>query len=216
MSSALSSRWQRGVPSRLERLRNERYNRSWISKFAFKNTEFMPIEESISGPESGDDRNPHQLVWLRNVQYAINVAKRYDDIKSYTFLDLGCGTGVPSIFALIRCGFLAAEGFDIDSRFVKWARENAELTDVREGICFFQADATKVRLKDKKYFIFFFNSFGSETLGVFLDKNRAVLRRRNSMLCLVNDWAAPEVFKREDTTLLFRNSRKNTSLFKFS
>lgn len=216
MSDAVAPPWKRGVPSRLERFRNERFNQRWISNFAFENTDFMEIEETISGPEFGDDRNPHQLVWLRNIQYAVKVAKRYGDIKSHTFFDLGCGTGVPSIFARIRCGFRAAEGFDIDSRFVGWAIKNANLAGVREKISFFQADAAEVRLEDGKYFVFFFNSFGAETLGLFLDKNRAVLERNNSMLCLVNDWAAPDISKRENATLLFRNSRKNTSLFRFS
>ncbi len=216
MANDPSSPLARGIPSRIERVLNEARNSRWISKYAFVQTGFMPLGEGATTQGMPQDANPHQLVWLANLQYGVRKAAQFEGITSWNFLDLGCGTGVPSIYAHLRLGFKRSEGFDIDSRFIEWAKENARRAGVEKDVIFETANASDFMLPDRKYFLFFFNSFGEVTLKAFLETNKDRLEKNRAIICLVNDWAAPLISSMENTSLLFRNVKRNLSLFRFS
>ena len=215
MTTKESVRWARGVPSLPVRKWNDSRNKFWVSRHGFEHTEYMPLGDSPKKDGWSPDSNPHQLVWLTNLNYAVKQTRRFVGLEQFSFLDLGCGTGVPSIYAHMVLGFRTAGGFDIDERFVKWANENAERVGLRSKVSFQEADASEFVLLDDKYFLFFFNSFGEATLTSFLSKNRDSLERHNSVLCLVNDLAAAAVFALPNVSLLFRNPKRNLSVFQF-
>lgn len=215
MMTKQSTRWTRGTPSRLERKWNDIRNKFWITRYRFRRTEYMPLGDSVKKEGESQDSNPHQLVWLSNLDHCTKRAKKFVGLEQYAFLDLGCGTGVPSIYAHLRLDFRKAGGFDIDERFVQWANENAERAGVRSKVSFEVEDADRFVLPDEKFFLFFFNSFGEATLSSFLSRNRTSLEKNRSVLCLVNDLAAEAVSAMPNNLLLFRSSRKNLSLFQF-
>lgn len=213
--SEQSINWRRGVPSRIERLWRGTFNEYWIARHRFGYTNYMPLSDAISTSQLAGDSNPHQLVWLSNIDYAVKMASRFIEIDDYSFLDMGCGTGVPALYAYSKLGFRNASGFDIDERFVMWARENAERAGVKGEVKFQNADAKEVTLRDEKTFLFFFNSFGESTLNSVLDNNQVSLEKNRSVICLVNDLLGPAVAARRNTRLLWRSWKRNVSLFQF-
>lgn len=61
--------------------------------------------------------------------------------ESRSMLDVGCGSGILAI-AAARLGYTPVRGFDNDSEAVRIARENAELNQVQEFICWETLDLT--------------------------------------------------------------------------
>ncbi len=195
---------QRNSPGRFSSLSNESFNWSWISRHKLKS-----YEGSL---ERGRDSRPFEVVWLRNLDRLISAAERagYETSDS-RFVDIGCGVGIPSLYAAHRYAFLSVGGFDLDQTLVDIAVANSRHFNVASE--FWVADAQKARLPTEKQHVFLFNPFGTETAAAFLDHNVETLRRSNSIVLLANDHLLPTCQEFGET--LWRNQRWNCSIVKF-
>lgn len=94
-------------------------------------------------------KNPLKKIPWQKIQadYFVEVIES-DMIKSGSVLDLGCGTGVKSIY-LAKKGFQVT-GIDISKTAIKFAKENSKRAKVKAK--FLVADATDLSfLKNKKF-----------------------------------------------------------------
>lgn len=95
-------------------------------------------------------------------------------LSEFTFVDLGCGKGLPLMLA-VRRGFRAAIGVELDSGLAAIARQNARTFTARMGVA---ADAIEILEQDAAEFdaperptaLFMFNPFGADTLRAVLDR----------------------------------------------
>jgi len=63
-------------------------------------------------------------VWLLNLKRLYDLTKKKLDIKNYHFLDIGCGNGIPLIYAYKKLPFKSYSGFDFVSNYVDISNKN--------------------------------------------------------------------------------------------
>jgi SAM-dependent methyltransferase len=93
-------------------------------------------------------------------------------LADFTFVDLGCGKGLPLMLAMQR-GFGSVMGVELDAGLAATARQNARAFTVRTGIAddaiqVLEQDAAEFDLPERPTALFMFNPFGAETLGAVL------------------------------------------------
>jgi len=89
-----------------------------------------------------------KIFWQETQADYLKELIRASKVKPGKALDLGCGTGIKSIF-LVKNGF-SVTGIDISETAINYAKENAKKENI--NIDFFVHDATDLRfLKDKKF-----------------------------------------------------------------
>ena len=189
------------APSKLTSVSNHLYNRAWVT--------LNGLNASATPERNHPDGRSFQVVWLRNVDRLIRAAQRHGaDTNAAHFVDVGCGVGIPSIYAERRYDFAGASGFDLDPSLVDVAKANSKASGDR---CeFWVADANHEVLPSRKTVLFMFNPFGAETARKFLNLNAPALIRTGSVALLANDHLLP-VFM-EHGTLLWRSQRWNCSV----
>ncbi len=196
--------FQRSTPGRVARLLHTKYNNRWI--------QLRGLDVPISVIPTGADSNPFQVVWLKNVDRLLRAARSLgDDSATFDFIDVGCGSGIASIYAQRRYSLKNSGGFDLDPSLVEAANRNAR----RSGFSarFWVGDAAKEIFSDKRCFLFFFNPFGEATVRSLLANNWRALADSQSTALLANDHALP-VFL-EYGTLGWRDNRWNCSVVQF-
>ena len=113
------------------------------------------------------------------------------DYKSFSLLDVGCGSGISTLFFHQKYDFQRCDGFDFSSSLIGLANKNKNIINGdgadTTSISFKMADARKIKLQDKRYAVFMFNPFGWETMNQFVSKNIEVLQRNNSVILYAND-----------------------------
>jgi ribosomal protein L11 methylase PrmA len=128
--------------------------------------------------------------WLLNIKRLYNLTERYVDLKDYHFLDIGCGNGIPLIYAYKKLSFASYEGFDLVPQYVRITKENIKSSN--KGIKnlyinSFVSDASKIILnKNKKFFIFMFNPFNGIIMKKFLKNNYINLKKNKSVIAYSN------------------------------
>jgi len=90
----------------------------------------------------------NKIAWQRAQSDYLTDIINSGKIKSGTALDLGCGTGIQSIF-LAKHGF-DVTGVDISKTAIDHAQKNAKDADIK--INFIDADATNLSFLDDKKF----------------------------------------------------------------
>jgi SAM-dependent methyltransferase len=102
-------------------------------------------------------------------------------LRDFTFVDLGCGKGLPLMLAVLR-GFGSAVGVELDSGLAAIARRNARAFTARVGaaddaIEVLEQDAAAFEFPERPTALFLFNPFGADTLGAVLDRAVASVTR---------------------------------------
>ncbi|OGM20959.1 hypothetical protein A2771_04385 [Candidatus Woesebacteria bacterium RIFCSPHIGHO2_01_FULL_38_26b] len=73
-------------------------------------------------------------------------------IKGKTALDLGCGTGMKSIYLAKKGGFNKVVGVDISPTAINYARKNAEKKDLQDKVKFVAGNVTDLTfLRNRKF-----------------------------------------------------------------
>ena len=112
--------------------------------------------------------------------------KNYDS-SNYHFLDVGCGNGIPTIYAFKKLNFKSVSGFDFIDKYLEYSKKNiASSISQPEKIKIFKADAYSYCVEDKAHFIFMFNPFNAHILNNFLKNNNDVLTKTKSVIAYSN------------------------------
>ena len=129
-----------------------------------------------------------QTVWLLNLKRLYNIFKDEQDANNYHFIDVGCGNGIPLIYAYKRLKFKSYVGFDLIKNYVDISKKNINSSiGMKNNIKIFNHDAFKYFLDTKKkYFIFMYNPFNEIILNKFIKNNLSNLIKNNSYLAYAN------------------------------
>ena len=126
-------------------------------------------------------------VWLLNLKRLYDLTKKKLDIKNYHFLDIGCGNGIPLIYAYKKLPFKSYSGFDFVSNYVDISNKNISNSIGGVGdIIIFNADASEYILDDKSYFLFMFNPFDGFIMKKFIENNYNNLVKNKSVIAYSN------------------------------
>ena len=124
--------------------------------------------------------------WLLNLKRLYNLAKPNLDIMNYHFLDVGCGNGIPLIYAYKKLPFKSYSGFDFVSDYIDISNKNISKTIGNDYITIFNADAAEYKLDQKSYFIFMFNPFDGFIMKKFIENNYNNLVKNKSVIAYSN------------------------------
>ena len=124
--------------------------------------------------------------WLLNLKRLYGLTKKKLDIKNYHFLDVGCGNGIPLIYAYKKLPFKSYSGFDFVSNYVDISNKNISNSIGEGGIIILNADASKYILDDKSYFLFMFNPFDGLIMKKFIENNYNNLVKNKSVIAYSN------------------------------
>ena len=128
-------------------------------------------------------------VWLLNLKrlYKIFIKNNYDE-KKYHFLDIGCGNGIPLIYAYKRFKFKSYSGFDFEKKYVENSKKNLKSSIKNEcTINIFHQNAENYILHENKpFFIFMFNPFNKLIMKKFLENNIKILIKNKSVIAYCN------------------------------
>ena len=125
--------------------------------------------------------------WLLNLKRLYDLIKKELDIKNYHFLDVGCGNGIPLIYAYKKLPFKSYSGFDFVSNYVDISNKNiSNSIGGGGGIIIFNADASEYILDDKSYFLFMFNPFDGFIMKKFIRNNYNNLVKNKSVIAYSN------------------------------
>jgi SAM-dependent methyltransferase len=101
----------------------------------------------------------------REIERAIQLLPLH--YNEFTFIDLGCGKGLPLLVA-DRLGFHEAIGVDFAPELTSIARKNATLVGAK-NVKVIDSDAASFQFPDGKLVVFLFNPFGDAVMAQVLE-----------------------------------------------
>lgn len=131
-------------------------------------------------------------VWIYILKLSINMFLKERYANDYNFIDIGCGNGLPLVYAYKHHNFKSYKGIDLFKKSIIRSKINIKNSNCN-NITIIQEDASKYLLDDKKYFIFMFNPFAGEIMNKFLTNNIDIIRKNNSVIVYVNQISLNEV-----------------------
>ena len=170
----------------LIRLYNNSYNSFFkkINKIQIDKSENKNlVKEKINSLEHSTSLH---TAWLLNLKRLYVLVKKKLDIKNYHFLDVGCGNGIPLIYAFKKLPFKSYSGFDFVSNYVDISNKNISNSIGGGRILVFNADASEYMLDDKSYFIFMSNPFDGFIMKKFIENNYNILVKNKSVIAYSN------------------------------
>ena len=197
------------------RKENDDFNQDFIESMGLKFSEIITPDQFKLSVEKTLDSSPCMVVWLKNIDRIFSLLSKKLPLKNYSFLDIGCGTGIASIYFANKYIFKSFSGFDFAPILVNKAKQNREIVIVKKlpRIDFFIKDSREIDLIKKPTFLFMFNPFGKETMNEFLQNNLDTISETKSIICYINDIHI-EIFDQLDCTIV-RDDYFNLSLIYF-
>lgn len=169
---------------------NQLYNKLYNLIFKkLNNIKIDRIEEKESVKEKAislKHSTALQTVWLLNLKKLYQITSKNLNLNNYHFLDIGCGNGIPLIYAYKNFSFKSYSGFDIISNYVDISKKNVTNSLGINKLEIFQSDAANFILKNKSYFIFMFNPFDEIIMKKFLNNNYENLIKNKSVIAYSN------------------------------
>lgn len=179
----------------VERLENEKFNKTWIYKKGLKFYQTIDVSNLSVSDHEKYDASAFQVVWLKNIDRLMDLIKKPQfgtlpniHFKDIFLIDVGCGTGISTLYFADNYKFKKYIGFDFDSELIKKAELNCSLFKMKnEVITFFQKDARNYTIPNERCILFMFNPFGLETMQIFIENNINILRNTQSFIAYAND-----------------------------
>ena len=143
------------------------------------------------------------------------------DPSNYDLLDVGCGSGISTLYILDNYCFLSFSGIDLSSELVSVAAHNLKVFNSQKKsthkIEFNVSDAREYLINDsdRSIFIYMFNPFGFDTASAFVSSNLETLRSRNAILALSWDTWIWQLLAKKWHKAVVRNSLYKLSLVAF-
>ena len=173
------------------RKENEKFNKQWIADNKLIGGDTVSLDELDVSSEVKKDSVLFMVAWLKNIERLCEMFCSEFDYKSFSLLDVGCGSGISTFFFHQKYNFDRCDGFDFSANLIELANMNKKIIN-RNGvdtssISFEIANAKQIKLQDKRYALFMFNPFGWETMSEFVSNNIEVLQKNNSVILYAND-----------------------------
>ncbi len=171
--------------------------------------EELVVESAESLPNSNNYRaytNFHLKPLLRE---ALNTG-----IEFKNFVDVGCGKGMPCIFAKKYFGFDNIYGIDFSGPLIEIAKQNLAKTRY-ENVHFLVADAAHWKIPEGNTLLLINNPFNEIILEKFLVLNLEHFSRYRSLIAYGNDFQKSTLC-RLGFEMIFRSNRHQQSVFQYS
>ena len=110
---------------------------------------------------------------------------------SKTFIDIGCGKGLPFYIASKFDIYSSYIGIDVDQKCLNECLVNNIL--IKDKINLFNTGASDYILPNTNCHIYIFNPFDNEILTTFLNNNHKTIKENNSLILYNNDYIAKHV-----------------------
>tara|TARA_B100000886_G_scaffold339178_1_gene303866 strand:- start:2496 stop:3164 length:669 start_codon:yes stop_codon:yes gene_type:complete len=140
--------------------------------------------------------------WLLNINRAFELLIKNhkiskEDMKKFNWIDVGCGSGIASIYASLNCKFSNQLLFDFDLRNISLAKKNFDIS--RKSLLFNQnhlepkiirENAQNILISDyfkKNCIVYMFNPFDQKIMKSFIINNANFLKTNNSIIIYIND-----------------------------
>ena len=144
-----------------DRVENEDFNRRWISERSIMNHQVIDVSNLCVSEQDKCDASPFHVVWLKNIDRLMNMLSNNIRSKDITFVDVGCGSGISTLYAADNYLFKEYIGFDFDPELIKSAELNRNLFKTgNKSLAFLQENARSYALPNEKCLLFMFNPFG--------------------------------------------------------
>jgi len=170
---------------------NDSYTASWISSQGLKSGQSDAADVAQLPEPARVDSSPFEIVWLQSIDRLWRLIPDDIDLTNYTLLDVGCGSGISTLYFFSCYQISAYLGFDFDERLIRTANENKRrlAAQYREtnAVHFYVENATDYQVPRDPLLLFMFNPFGWDTMKKFIDKNLESLRETKSLVLYAND-----------------------------
>ena len=148
-------------------------------------------------------------VWLLNLKRLHQLIRKKINLENYHFIDVGCGLGIPLIYAYKKFKFKSYSGIDIIPEYIKISKKNINQSLGLNSIEVFEADASDFVLDNKSYFIFMYNPFDEIVMENFLNNNKESFIKNNSVIAYSN-------YNQLNTIKKFTNNIQEIKKFKLA
>ena len=198
---------------------NDKYNSNWINNYGFNNFEVISLEKLSEEKLDTSDSVRFQVVWLKNIDKIMDMLPIYFQPCEYHLIDIGCGSGISTLYFLDNFPFKSFIGVDFSKRLVEYAKDNLKKYLIRSNserrlktIEFKVKNANNFTLPEKKNFIFLYNPFGFQTAKLFINNNLNNLKNNNAIIAIVNDIYIDKISKMKLHKRIIRDTKNNLSL----
>jgi len=197
-----------------DRVENEEFNRKWISEKGVMNYQKIDVSNLYVPEKDKCDSTSFQVVWFKNIDRLMNMLSENLRLKDVTFVDVGCGSGISTLYVADNYNLKKYIGFDFDPELIKKAELNRKLFNMEnKSLTFVQENAKSYTLPNEKCLLFMFNPFGLETMKIFIENNLDLLTGTASIIAYANDLCIEYLYSLN--TDVKRNEKFNLSLIRF-
>ena len=185
------------------------FNLKWIEQNKLIKSENISVSE-FENPNPNS--SPMMVVWLKNIDRLMCLKPKSVNINNYSFVDVGCGVGISTIYFRENYVFKDYCGFDFEKLFIRFSKLNLSLT-TKDDINFFVDDIVNFHVQDKPSFLYLFNPFNLNLIKIFIENNLEKLKKHHSIIGYVNDIHV-DYFESLDVKII-RNDYFNISMIFF-
>jgi SAM-dependent methyltransferase len=199
------------------RKENEEFNKEWISKKTLKGDASLTLDDLNIPSEKQKNSNQFQVVWLQNVVRLFDMLPTEVDISKYSLYDIGCGSGISTLFFADKYDFSKYVGFDFSAELIELAKNNLKLSQNNITNChkinFEIGDVRSFKLPRTPLMLFLFNSVEGDLLTAFIERHLDDLKTTKSFLLYTNDMCIEDV--KDYAKEVSRNPTFNLSVLSF-
>lgn len=171
-----------------DRITNREFNKKWILGKNIAYHQMVDVSNLCVSEHEKHDANSFDIVWLKNIDRLISMLGKNLSLKDFTFIDVGCGSGVSTLYVADNYDFKQYIGFDFDSELINKAKLNQNSFNTENKLLAFeQKNARNYTLPNEKCLLFMFNPFGLETMKIFIENNLNSLTKTESFIIYAND-----------------------------
>ena len=195
------------------RIANEKFNKEWVSQHHLSVGSSEHFDHLLYSKEG---YNIFQLVWLKNLDLIMSILPYNIDVRYFTLIDIGCGSGISTIYFGHYYPFKKLIGIDIDQILIDMALKNHESYGYNEKYVFQCDNILNIFLTmESSYFLYFFNSLSCDLFLTFLNNNWNVLKETNSVLAINYDVCRNLFLEKFVFASVIKNETNNISILFF-
>ena len=133
------------------RAENDKFNANWINTYGFTSGDIVPKSELDVAESTKLDASPPMVVWLKNIERLCGMFEKSYDYREFVLLDVGCGSGISTLFFNHKYPFKRFCGFDFIEKLIGMAEKNKVIASNNDfdisKVDFKVADAKNVKLQ---------------------------------------------------------------------
>ena len=197
---------------------NEKYNNKWIKEHNLINLSKDLAALSQEGLNTADSQH-HETGWLKSIDRLMDLTPLAFDPSNYHFVDVGCGSGISTLYFADMYKFKSFAGFDFSPNLVEIAKRNLNIYNLvhqaKKEVNFSIADARSWKSVNYRLFLYMFNPFGYSTAKLLIENNLSTLKDNNSILALQWDIWSRQLALEGHHRIHIRSRMHKLSLFIF-